>query len=297
MLPIGPDPRQVQCIRRQGKSDLLVLSPATEPWLRDGYRARMSTDAVLRDLGPMLAHGEPDDGMGQGESTDARRARPERAARRPSTPAAGRRQRRTASSSPSTSAASAPPAPRGMSAARGRLAALAAAAGYGPDTLALIAEAALPGHRPGERLDDAPVAHIRTAVEVLAQAGYPADALGATSSPATAAATASALARAVLAAPAAHRRPALQPPRALRPARRASPAAALRRDADRPDHTLVRDLDARRGEPPASGAAPDEHGHRPLASCRAGDRALAAASALAREHDRPRSGHSAPRAS
>ena len=31
----------------------------------------MSTETVLRDLGPMLAHGEPDDGVGQGESTDA----------------------------------------------------------------------------------------------------------------------------------------------------------------------------------------------------------------------------------
>ena len=39
VLPIGPAARQVQCIRRQGKSDLLLLSPATEAWLRDGYRA------------------------------------------------------------------------------------------------------------------------------------------------------------------------------------------------------------------------------------------------------------------
>ena len=31
----------------------------------------MHTDTVLRDLGPILAHGEPDDGIGQGESTDA----------------------------------------------------------------------------------------------------------------------------------------------------------------------------------------------------------------------------------
>src|SRR3954462_9546976 len=42
-LPLGPGPRQVQCIRRQGKSDLLLLSPATEAWLRNGYRTRMST--------------------------------------------------------------------------------------------------------------------------------------------------------------------------------------------------------------------------------------------------------------
>ena len=45
-----------------------------------------------------------------------------------------------------------------MSPARARLSALAAAAGYGPDTLMLIAEAALPAHRPGDRLDDAQVA-------------------------------------------------------------------------------------------------------------------------------------------
>jgi hypothetical protein len=71
VLPIGPGPRQVQCLRRQGKHDLLLLSPATETWLREGYRTRMSTATVVRDLGAMLAHGEPDDGMGQGESTDA----------------------------------------------------------------------------------------------------------------------------------------------------------------------------------------------------------------------------------
>jgi hypothetical protein len=71
VLPIGPGARQVECIRRQGKSDLLLLSPQTETWLRDGYRARMNTETVVRDLGAMLAHGEPDDGIGQGESTDA----------------------------------------------------------------------------------------------------------------------------------------------------------------------------------------------------------------------------------
>src|SRR3954452_23411487 len=71
VLPIGPAHRQVQCIRRSGKSDLLGLSAATDAWLREGYRARMRTDTVLRDLGPILAHGEPDDGIGQGETTDA----------------------------------------------------------------------------------------------------------------------------------------------------------------------------------------------------------------------------------
>jgi hypothetical protein len=70
VLPIGPGVRQVQAIRRPGKSDLLALHPATEQWLRDGYRARMATDAVRRDLGEILAHGEPETGMGQGEAAD-----------------------------------------------------------------------------------------------------------------------------------------------------------------------------------------------------------------------------------
>src|SRR3954447_5302441 len=50
VLPIGLGDRQVQCLRRSGKSDLLTLSAGTEAWLRDGYRARMTTPAVLRDL-------------------------------------------------------------------------------------------------------------------------------------------------------------------------------------------------------------------------------------------------------
>ncbi len=71
VLPIGAGDRQVQAIRRgQGKSDLLVLSGATEQWLRHGYEARMNTDAVRRDLGPILAHGEPEIGMGQGEAAE-----------------------------------------------------------------------------------------------------------------------------------------------------------------------------------------------------------------------------------
>jgi hypothetical protein len=70
VLPIGPHARQVQPIRRQGKSDLLGLSPETEQWLRHGYQTRMSTEAVRRDLGEMLAHGEPENGIGQGEVAD-----------------------------------------------------------------------------------------------------------------------------------------------------------------------------------------------------------------------------------
>ncbi|HEY6887713.1 MAG TPA: hypothetical protein VI300_08040 [Solirubrobacter sp.] len=71
VLPIGDAPRHVQCLRRNGKSDLLLLSPETEAWLRGGYRTRMDSETVVRDLGPILAHGEPDDGIGQGEHTDA----------------------------------------------------------------------------------------------------------------------------------------------------------------------------------------------------------------------------------
>src|SRR3954451_7522584 len=44
VLPIGAGPRQVECLRRNGKNDLLLLSPATEAWLREGYRTRMHTD-------------------------------------------------------------------------------------------------------------------------------------------------------------------------------------------------------------------------------------------------------------
>jgi hypothetical protein len=72
VLPIGVGDRQVQAIRRgQGKSDLLSISPATEQWLRQGYEARMNTPAVRRDLGAILAHGEPETGMGQGEAAEA----------------------------------------------------------------------------------------------------------------------------------------------------------------------------------------------------------------------------------
>ena len=71
VLPIGPNDRQVQAIRRQGKSDLLVLSPATEQWLRHGYEARMNTASVRQGPGAILAHGEPETGMGQGEAAEA----------------------------------------------------------------------------------------------------------------------------------------------------------------------------------------------------------------------------------
>lgn len=70
VLPIGTEVRQVQVLRRQGKSDLLTLSAATEQWLRNGYATRMATDAVRRDLGEILSHGEPQTGIGQGEATE-----------------------------------------------------------------------------------------------------------------------------------------------------------------------------------------------------------------------------------
>ena len=70
VLPIGTADRQVQVIRRSGKADILALSPATEQWLRNGYQQRMSTEAVRRDLGEILSHGEPERGMGQGEAAE-----------------------------------------------------------------------------------------------------------------------------------------------------------------------------------------------------------------------------------
>jgi hypothetical protein len=70
VLPIGSGDRQVQVLRRTGKADQLVLSPATEQWLRNGYQQRMATEAVRRDLGEVLAHGEPEHGMGQGEAAE-----------------------------------------------------------------------------------------------------------------------------------------------------------------------------------------------------------------------------------
>ncbi len=65
-----------------------------------------------------------------------------------------------------------------MSVERERLAALAAAAGYEPDTLVTIAQAALPAYQPGQRLADHQITEIIRGVEVLAQAGACADALG-----------------------------------------------------------------------------------------------------------------------
>jgi hypothetical protein len=70
VVPIGPNDRQVQLVRRTGKPDLLALSPATEQWLRHGYQRRMSTEAARRDLGEILPHGEPEHGMGQGEAAE-----------------------------------------------------------------------------------------------------------------------------------------------------------------------------------------------------------------------------------
>ena len=158
-LPIGPDARQVQAIRRQGKSDLLALSPETEAWLRRGYEARMQTEAVRArprpDARPRRTRDR--DGPGRdhrpGRTATEPRATDAPATETPAAAANGQRRPRHAS----TSAASGPPTPeprdqRGARAARrpgGRR--RLPARGARP----LIAEAALPGYRPGDRLDDA----------------------------------------------------------------------------------------------------------------------------------------------
>jgi hypothetical protein len=69
-LPIGPGPRQVQIVRVSGRPEALVISAATEGWLRDVYELQMETDVVRRDLGEILAHGEPKRGVGQGEAVE-----------------------------------------------------------------------------------------------------------------------------------------------------------------------------------------------------------------------------------
>ena len=45
-----------------------MLSPATEQWLRHRYELQMSTDAVRRDLGEILGHGEPGAASGKARS-------------------------------------------------------------------------------------------------------------------------------------------------------------------------------------------------------------------------------------
>ena len=70
VLAIGSEDRQVQVRTGPHGDDLLVLSPATEAWLRDRYREEIGAEAVRRDLGEILAHGEPDCGGGQGEAAE-----------------------------------------------------------------------------------------------------------------------------------------------------------------------------------------------------------------------------------
>jgi hypothetical protein len=38
----------------------LVIPPSTQARLRDGYRRRIETDAIKRDIGTVLSHGEPE---------------------------------------------------------------------------------------------------------------------------------------------------------------------------------------------------------------------------------------------
>ena len=100
--------------------------------------------------------------------------------------------------------------------ARGRLAAQAAAAGYPPDLLALIAHATLPAYQPGEQLQDAQIEQVTQAVEVLAQAGYRAESAR-RAHRRLPAPPRRGLARAILAPRAQAREPPLPPPGHLRP--------------------------------------------------------------------------------
>ena len=121
VLPIGPGDRQVQCIRRTGKSDLLLLSPATEAWLRDGYRQRMHTDDRAArprpDPRPRRTRRRHRPGREHRRRRPPQRASPPPPSRaaRPPRRAAGRRRQRAAArpqrraGHASTSAASAPP--------------------------------------------------------------------------------------------------------------------------------------------------------------------------------------------
>ena len=68
VLPIAVGDRHVQLVRMSGRPDLLVISAATEEWLRDDYERQISTEPARRDLGEILAHGEPEGGTGQGEA-------------------------------------------------------------------------------------------------------------------------------------------------------------------------------------------------------------------------------------
>ena len=70
VLPIGAEDRQVGVQRGSHGDDLLTLSPATEEWLRDRYAEQIGAEAARRDLGEILAHGEPERGGGQGEAAE-----------------------------------------------------------------------------------------------------------------------------------------------------------------------------------------------------------------------------------
>jgi hypothetical protein len=70
VLPIGAEDRHVQVICRLGADDVLVLSVATEQWLRDDYAKQVSTDAARRELGEILAHGEPEHAVGQSDTPE-----------------------------------------------------------------------------------------------------------------------------------------------------------------------------------------------------------------------------------
>jgi hypothetical protein len=70
VLAIGSKDRQVQAIPRQDRPELLVLSAATEQWLRQDYATRSHSVAARRDLGELISHGEPEQRTGQDEAAD-----------------------------------------------------------------------------------------------------------------------------------------------------------------------------------------------------------------------------------
>ena len=86
VLPIGPHARQVQCIRRQGKSDLLVLSAGDRavaaPRLPDADEHRGGAPRPRRDPRPRRARERDRAGRGRRPGRPAH----QRAAREPSRP-------------------------------------------------------------------------------------------------------------------------------------------------------------------------------------------------------------------
>ncbi len=104
VLPIGPDDRQVQVRAGSHGDDLLVLSPATEAWLRDRYLEEISADAgpprPRRDPRPRRTRARRRSGRGRRGDGRARQRRgrsgKERRLRRAAGPSRRRRRREAA---------------------------------------------------------------------------------------------------------------------------------------------------------------------------------------------------------